>query len=296
MSSPLPFHGVYTALVTPLSEQSVHWDELDRLVDYQIAQGITGLVAVGTTGESPTLDHDEHIAVIQRVVQRAAGRVPVLAGTGSNSTQEALDLQQRAEAVGADGFLIVAPYYNKPTPEGLYRHFARLAEATTKPIMLYSIPGRCGIEIGVDVVARLAERYPHVAALKEAGGSADRVSQVLAATGDRFTVMSGDDNLTLPFLALGARGVVSVASNLVVANLVRLVAAANAGDFATARALHYRYYRFFKDIFIEANPGPIKAALVRAGLLSSAYVREPLCEMQPANLARLHATMAAVGL
>lgn len=287
------FTGCITALVTPFRDGAVAHDELRRLVEHQIRAGINGLVPVGTTGESPTLSHEEHIDVIKTVIAAARGRVPVIAGTGSNSTDEALDLTRKADAAGADAMLVVAPYYNRPTQEGLYRHFACLAEATAKPIVLYSIPGRCGVEISVGVVERLRARYPHVAHIKEAGGSVDRVDQLISALGDDITVLSGDDSLTLPFMSVGARGVISVASNLVPREVGRLVAHALAHDYRRARALHRRLYPVFKAIFIESNPSPIKAAMVAAGLIGSAEVRPPLCELSAASHKSLTATLAA---
>ncbi len=281
------FTGCLTALVTPFSDGSVAYDELRRLVEFQVKSGISGLVPVGTTGESPTLGYDEHMDVVRCTIETARGRVPVLAGTGSNSTKEALELTRLAHEAGADGMLVVAPYYNRPTPEGLFRHFSALAEETDRPIMLYSIPGRCGIEIGVGVIERLRARYPHVAHVKEAGGSVDRVDQIVSALGDSVTVLSGDDSLTLPFMAAGAKGVVSVAANLWPREIGRMVAHALAGNYAKARVLHRRLYPVFKGIFIESNPSPIKAAMVRAGVISSDEVRAPLCPMSKTGRAAL---------
>jgi 4-hydroxy-tetrahydrodipicolinate synthase len=290
-----PLTGAFTALATPFVRGQVAYDDLKKLVEHQIKGGIDGLVPVGTTGESPTLSHDEHIEVIRATVEFARGRVPVIAGTGSNSTQEALELTQLAEAAGADAFLLVAPYYNKPSPEGLYRHFAALAEVTDRPIILYSIPSRCGVEIGVPVVERLRAKYPQVRWIKEAGGSVDRVDQLKQAMGDAITVLSGDDALTLPFMAAGAEGVISVASNLWARDLSRMVKLALANDFAAASRIHRRLYPAFKALFVEPNPVPIKRALARAGLFSSAAVRPPLCEMSAASRAALDAVLAAVG-
>jgi 4-hydroxy-tetrahydrodipicolinate synthase len=278
-----PFTGAITALVTPFAHGAVAYDELRRLVDWQIKQGIDGIVPVGTTGESPTLDHVEHIDVVRCVIEQARDRVPVIAGTGSNSTTEAIHLTAEAHAAGADAMLVVAPYYNKPTPEGLFRHFAAIAEVTDRPIILYSIPSRCGIEIGVNVVERLRARYPHVNHIKEAGGSVDRVDQLITTLGDSVTVLSGDDSLTLPFMSVGAKGVISVASNLYPKAVAQLTAFALKGDYAKARALHRRLYPVFKAIFIESNPSPIKAGLARAGLISSDEVRSPLCPVSDAS-------------
>ena len=290
------FTGAITALVTPFRNGQVAYDDLDRLVDAQIAGGIKGLVPVGTTGESPTLDYDEHIEVIRRVVARAAGRVPVLAGTGSNSTREAVELTHKARAAGADAMLVVAPYYNKPSQEGLFRHFSAVAESTDRPVVLYSIPGRCGIEIGVPVVARLLARYPHVNHIKEAGGSCDRVDQLRQACGDALTILSGDDGLTLPFLSLGAKGVVSVASNLLPAEIVRLCDLALSDRLAEAAALHARLQPLFKHLFVEPNPVPVKYALAKARLIGSPEVRLPLCELTDASRALLDRTLATLGI
>jgi len=276
MKSSRPFTGSITALVTPFRAGVVAYDDLRRLVDFQIKSGIDGLVPVGTTGESPTLDHQEHLDVIRCAIEATRGRVPVIAGTGSNSTKEAGHLTGEAHSAGADAMLVVAPYYNRPTQEGLFAHFCAVAEATDKPIILYSIPGRCGIEISVDVIVRLRARYPHVAHVKEAGGSVDRVDQILQACGDSVTVLSGDDSLTLPFMAVGAKGVISVASNLYPREVGKMVNFALKGDFARARTLHRKLYPVFKTIFIESNPVPIKAALVRAGIIGTEEVRLPL--------------------
>lgn len=288
------FTGSITALVTPFRDGAVAYDELARLVEFQIKGGIDGLVPVGTTGESPTLGYDEHMEVVRATIAAARGRVPVLAGTGSNSTREAIALTRQAHEAGADGMLVVAPYYNRPTPEGLFRHFSAVAECTDRPIILYSIPSRCGVEIGVGVIERLRAKYPHVAHVKEAGGSVDRVDQIVSALGDAVTVLSGDDSLTLPFIAVGAQGVISVASNLWPREVGRLVRLARANDFVRARAVHRRMYPLFKGIFIESNPAPIKAALARAGLISSAEVRAPLCEMSPASRAELERLLRAL--
>ena len=286
-----PLTGAITALVTPFHQQQVDYVSLEKLIERQIADGIDGFVPVGTTGESPTLDHAEHIEVIRAAVECVRGRVPIIAGTGSNSTQEALDLTKHAEEAGADAMLVVAPYYNKPSQEGLYRHFASLAEATDKPIILYSIPGRCGIEISVPVVERLRSKYPHVRYIKEAGGNVDRVDQLKQAMGNDIVVLSGDDSLTLPFMSVGAEGVISVASNLYAKEVVSLVKAALGNDFARAAKMHRRLYPIFKALFIEPNPVPIKTALARAGIIKSAEVRAPLCEMSAANLAILEAAL-----
>ncbi|MBI5693704.1 MAG: 4-hydroxy-tetrahydrodipicolinate synthase [Verrucomicrobia bacterium] len=289
-----PLTGTITALVTPFQQGKVSYPDLKRLVAYQIKGGVDGLVPVGTTGESPTLDYEEHMDVIRFVIAEARGRVPVIAGTGSNSTHEAIELTRLSHEAGADAMLVVAPYYNKPSQEGLFRHFCALAETTDKPIVLYSIPGRCGIEISVDVVARLRARYRHVAWVKEAGGSVDRVDQLKQALGRDITVLSGDDSLTLPFMAVGAEGVISVASNLQVRAIARMVRLALAGDYGRARQIHRRLYPLFKGLFVEPNPVPIKYALKRAGIISSEAVRSPLCELSEANRRALETLLSSL--
>jgi 4-hydroxy-tetrahydrodipicolinate synthase len=293
MKRPRQFTGSYTALVTPFRRGAVAFDEMKKLVELQIKGGIDGLVPVGTTGESPTVDHGEHIDLIRCTIAAARGRVPVIAGTGSNSTQEAIDLTQAADQAGADGFLLVAPYYNRPTQEGLFRHFATIAEITDKPIVLYSIPGRCGVEISVGVIERLRAKFPHVAHVKEAGGSVDRVDQIVQAMGDAVTVLSGDDSLTLPFMSVGAKGVVSVASNYFPREVTKLAAHALAGDYAKARALHRKLYPLFKAFFIESNPSPVKFAMARVGMIGSEEVRLPLCPLGDASRKTLLAELAA---
>jgi len=290
-----PLTGAITALATPFKNEAVAYDDLRKLVEFQIKSGINGLVPVGTTGESPTLDHDEHLDVIRATIEYTRGRVPVIAGTGSNSTQEAIAYSRAALDSGADALLLVAPYYNKPSQEGLYRHFAAIAEITDKPIVLYSIPGRCGIEIGVPVIERLRAKYPHVCYVKEAGGSVDRVDQLKQAMGRDITVLSGDDSLTLPFMAVGAEGVISVASNIIPREVTKLTALALANDYAAAAKLHRKLYPLFKALFIEPNPVPVKTALARAGIIGSATVRPPLCEMSAPNEKILTATLAALG-
>ncbi len=288
-----PLTGSLTAMVTPFRRGAVAYDDLRKFVEYQIRGGIDGLVPVGTTGESPTVSHEEHMDVVRAVVAAARGRVPVVAGTGSNSTHEAVELTRLAHEAGADAMLAVTPYYNKPSQEGLFRHFCAVAEATDRPTILYSIPGRCVIEVGIPLMERLRARYAHVAWIKESGGSVDRVDQLKQALGRDLTVLSGDDSLTLPFMAVGAEGVISVASNLWVREVVRMVHRALAGDYAAARKLHRRLYPVFKGIFVEPNPTPIKHALADAGVISSAAVRAPLCELSPAGRAVLRQAIAS---
>jgi len=290
------FTGTYTAIVTPF-KKSGQLDEtaLERLIKLQVKGGVDGIVPVGTTGESPTLDYEEHIRVIELAVKFAGGRVKVLAGTGANSTSEAIYLTKAAEEVGADGSLQVAPYYNKPTQAGLYQHFRAIANATELPLVLYSIPGRCGIEIGVDTVKHLAGECPNIVAIKEAGGSCDRVSQLRAALGRHFNILSGDDSLTLPFMSVGAEGVISVASNVIPREVCHMVDYFRSGRPDAALKLHAKYYPLFKDLFIETNPVPVKAALALMGLVEENY-RLPLVPMSSANRTVLKATMKACGL
>lgn len=295
--SKIDIKGVYTALVTPMNaDGSIDWCSLERLIESQIAAGIAGLVPVGTTGESPTLDYDEHIEVVRFVAEKTRGRVPVWAGAGANSTSEALLLSKRADKAGADGLLHVAPYYNKPTQEGLFAHFAKIAESTEKPIMLYSIPGRCGIEILPQTTARLFERYPHICSMKEAAGNCDRVVETLNLCGDSFTVMSGDDGLGIPFMSAGAKGIVSVASNLIPGQVVEMVNNALANDFATAAIQHRKLFALFKGLFVEANPVPVKYAMTRKSMLESPTIRLPLVELSDSNRAFLDSLLKANGL
>ena len=289
------FTGTYTAIVTPLRDKKVDEAALKNLVRFQIKGGVDGLVPVGTTGESPTLDYDEHIQVIEWTVRAANGKTKVLAGTGANSTSEAIYLTKAAERAGADGSLQVAPYYNKPTQEGLYQHFRTIADATKLPIVLYSIPGRCGVEIGVETVARLAGDCRNVIGIKEAGGSADRVSQLRAALGPKFTIVSGDDSLTLPFMAVGAQGVISVASNIIPREVSQMVSAFLKGNIAEAQKLHHKYYPIFKDLFIETNPIPVKAALAMMKLVREEF-RLPLVPMSGKNRELLRNTLTECGV
>ncbi|HEY5228622.1 MAG TPA: 4-hydroxy-tetrahydrodipicolinate synthase, partial [Opitutaceae bacterium] len=231
--------------------------DLKKLVEHQIRGGIDGIVPVGTTGESPTLTSEEHMDVIRATVEFSRGRTPVIAGTGSNSTAEALEYSKAADEAGADALLIVTPYYNKPSQEGLFRHYAAIADSTDLPIVLYSIPSRCSIEIGVPLLERLRSRYSNIAWIKEAGGSVDRVDQIKRALGDDMVVLSGDDSLTLAFMASGAEGVISVASNLIPRDIVRMVHLARENDFAAATRIHRRLYPLFRALFVDPNPVPL---------------------------------------
>ena len=284
------FTGTYTAIVTPFRGSQLDEAALERLIKFQIKGGVDGIVPVGTTGESPTVNYEEHIQIIAWSVKYAAGKVKVLAGTGGNSTSEAIYLTQAAEKAGADGSLQVAPYYNKPTQEGLFQHFKAIAKETKLPILLYSIPGRCGVEIAVDTVKRLAHDCKNIIGIKEAGGSCDRVSQLRAALGPKFEIMSGDDSLTVPFMSVGANGVISEASNVIPKEVSQMVNAFARGDARKAGALHARYYPLFKDLFIETNPTPVKAALAMMKLINEDY-RLPLVPMNPKNWEILRTTL-----
>jgi 4-hydroxy-tetrahydrodipicolinate synthase len=289
------FTGTYTAIVTPFSDGKIDAVALERLIKLQIRGGVEGVVPVGTTGESPTVNYEEHIEIIALSVKFARGKIKVLAGTGGNSTSEAIYLTQHAQKVGADGSLQVAPYYNKPTQEGLFQHFREVARKTKLPIVLYSIPGRCGVEIGVETVKRLAKACKNIVGIKEAGGNPDRVSQLRAALGPRFEILSGDDALTLPFMAVGAQGVVSVASNVIPREVRQMVDAFAAGKVATAMQIHHKWYPLFKDLFIETNPVPVKAALAMMGQIEEEY-RLPLTPMSAKNKDLLRRTLRGCGL
>ena len=291
----MSFAGTHTALVTPFRDRNFDTAAFQSLIEAQIAAGITGIIPVGTTGESPTLDHEEHLKVIEVAVHTAAGRCQVIAGTGSNSTSEAVTLTQAAEKLGANAALLVAPYYNKPSQEGLYRHFAAIAQAVKIPLVLYSIPGRCGIEIGVETTLRLAKDFPNIRAIKEAGGSVERVNQLRSALPEDFEILSGDDSLTLPFMSVGAVGVISVATNVIPVEVTTMVRHQLAGESAKALAIHRKYYPLFKDLFIEPNPVPVKFALARLGRMTP-DVRLPLCEMSAASIQQLTKTLEKSGL
>ncbi len=286
------FSGTYTAIVTPFNEDgSVDYGCLKHLLASQIEAGVDGIVPVGTTGESPTLSYEEHNLVIETAVACCRGRVKVIAGTGANSTSEALDLTRHARDVGADATLQVTPYYNKPNQEGLYRHFAAVADLGL-PVVLYNVPGRTGREIAIETVARLAA-HPYVVAVKEAAGSVERVSQIL----DRceIAVLSGDDSLTLPMMVVGARGVISVASNVIPAEVARLTHSALQGNWEEARQMHRRCYELFTNLFIDTNPIPVKAAMAMRGLIQEQY-RLPLCPLAEPARATLRRTLEKLGL
>ena len=274
----MKFEGVYTALVTPFSKsEALDEQALKDLVEFQISEGITGLVPVGTTGESPTLDIEENVRVVEIVVEQANGRVPVIAGTGSNSTKEAIEMTKLAAEIGANASLQVSPYYNKPTSEGYYRHFAAVADAVDIPLIIYNIASRTGKNIDNETMLRIAS-IPAVSAVKEASGDLQQVMDLVARKPDSLDILSGDDNLTLPIVALGGMGVISVASNLIPKEMEELTKAAVAGKMKKARELHYRLLPLFQAMFLETNPIPIKAALAERGRIEEVY-RLPMCPM-----------------
>jgi 4-hydroxy-tetrahydrodipicolinate synthase len=286
--------GAMTALVTPMQDGGVDADALARLVDQQIAAGIDGLVAVGTTGESATLAAAEQVGVIEQVVRRAAGRVPVVAGAGAYSTAAAIELSKAAAGAGAQGLLHVTPYYNKPTQDGLYRHFTAIAEATSLPIILYNVPGRTSCDLLPETVVRLAE-HPRIAAIKEATGDMRRAGELVRALGDRMAVLSGDDFTAFPLFALGGRGVISVVSNVVPDRVAAMWDAAAAGDWERARGLHLDMLPLVELLFAEPNPIPVKAALELIGTIGP-EIRLPLTGCSEPLRARLRAQLEREGL
>ena len=281
------FKGAITAIVTPFTERgSLDEESLRKLVEFQIKNNIDGIVPCGTTGESPTLDHEEHGRVIEIVIDAAKGKVPVIAGAGSNSTRHAIEMTRQAADLGADASLHVPPYYNKPTQEGIYRHFSEIAKAVDLPIMAYNIQGRTAVNIETSTLARLAKEYSNIVGVKEASGNVAQMMDVITELPKNFAVISGDDNLTLPLMALGGKGVISVASNIIPKEMHELCEHALKGDFEKARKMHYELLPLFKGIFIETNPIPIKAALAMRGMIKESY-RLPMCEMKAENKEKL---------
>lgn len=285
------FKGSIVALVTPFTKNgAVDEGRLEKLVEYHIKHGTDGIVPCGTTGESATLNYEEHERVIEICVKAAGKRIPVIAGTGSNSTQEAIELSDHAKQIGADGLLLVSPYYNRPTQHGLYLHFKEIAERVDLPIILYNIASRTGVNIEPETVAKIAQDCKNVVAIKEASGSLDQMSRIMALCGRKLTLFSGDDSLTLPVMAIGGEGVISVAANIVPRDVKGLVASFQKGDFRRARELHYKMLPLIKMLFVETNPIPVKTAM---GLLKMCdpHLRLPLCAMSPENEARLKNAM-----
>ncbi|POR05177.1 4-hydroxy-tetrahydrodipicolinate synthase [Alkalispirochaeta sphaeroplastigenens] len=289
------FKGVYTALITPFTtDGAIDEPALRRIVNAQIDAGVAGLVPVGTTGESPTVTHQENIRVISIVIDEARGRVPVIAGTGSNSTAEAIDMTREAKKIGATATLQVAPYYNKPSQEGFYRHFTTIADTVDLPIMVYNIPGRTGKNIETDTLVRMAA-HPNIVALKEASGSISQMMDVIARLPEDFSVLSGDDNLAFVLTSLGGQGVVSVASNLIPSRMVKLVDQTLQGEWAHARDDHYRLLPFFRALFLDTNPVPIKYMMHRAGFCENSY-RLPMVPLSEENQRAIDALLTRYGI
>src|SRR6266496_2718079 len=289
--------GIHIPIITPFKDDySIDEDGLRRLVDYCIeAQKADGIVPCGTTGESPTLSHDEHHRVVEIVIEAARGRLHVIAGTGSNATSEAIDLTRHAKKAGATGALVVNPYYNRPTQEGLYRHFRAVAEAVDIPILVYNIAGRTAVNVETDTLARLVKDCPNIVGVKEASGSLDQMTQVILACGPDFSVLSGDDNITLPLMSVGGRGVISVVANIVPRETVEMTHAALAGDWKLARDLHLKLFPLSRAMFLETNPIPVKEAMGMMGMLKPEF-RLPMCSMGAANRERLRAILVQHGL
>jgi 4-hydroxy-tetrahydrodipicolinate synthase len=286
--------GAITAIVTPFKDGRFDEKVYEELIEWQIKEGIHGIVPCGTTGEASTLDYDEHYRVIEVAVKVVNRRVPVIAGTGSNSTTETIEITEKAKQLGADAALIVTPYYNKPTQEGLYRHYKAVAEAVDIPIVLYNVPGRTSVNLLPSTVARLAE-LRNIVALKEATGDMKQVSEIIRLCGDKISVVSGDDFTTLTLLALGGRGVISVSSNVAPRLVAEMFNAWDKGDIKKAREIHYRLEPLNAAMFIETNPIPVKTALAMMGKIAEDF-RMPLCEMSKANRERLEGVLRSMGL
>ena len=289
------FQGSFVAMVTPFRNGKVDEAKVRELVEFHTSHGTDGLIPCGTTGESPALSHDEHRRVVELVVEAAHGRIPVIAGTGSNSTAEAIDLTRHAERAGAAGALVVNPYYNKPTQDGLYRHFRAVAESVAIPILVYNIQSRTAVNVETVTLERLVRDAKNVVGVKEASGSLDQMSQVVAACGPDFSVLSGDDNLTLPLLAIGGHGVISVIANIVPRETAEMVHAALDGDWKRARELHYKLFPLARAAFLETNPIPIKEAMAMASMIEPEF-RLPMCRMGDANRERLRAILKSYAL
>lgn len=289
------FGGSIVALITPFKEGEVDYEALGRLIDFHVNNGTDAILVCGTTGESPTLTFEEHDKVVEFAVKHAAGRIKVIAGTGANATHEAVHLTAHAKEVGADAALLVVPYYNKPTQEGIYRHFATVAEEVDIPIILYNIPSRTGVEIAVDTIYRLVSDHPNIVGSKESTPNMDRISEIRKRLGGNFSILSGDDSLTLPMMALGAVGVVSVVSNVLPKEVKALTTFALEGRFDKAREIHYYLYDLFKVLFIETNPIPVKTACWMMGMCEKEF-RLPLCEMKPENEAKLREVLKRYNL
>ena len=288
------FKGAIVAIVTPFKNGEIDEESLRELIEFQIVNGTDGIVPCGTTGESATLTHEEHDRVIEITIDAVKKRVPVIAGTGSNSTAEALRLTEHAYKAGADGALIVCPYYNRPTQEGLYQHFKTIAEKVPIPIIPYNIPSRTGVNLMPEMVAKLA-KIKNIVGIKEASGSIKQMSDIIELCSEDFAVLSGDDIFTLPLLAIGGAGIISVVSNVVPADMAALVDAFAAGEIARAKTLHHKMGALMEALFIEVNPIPVKAALALMGKIKYEY-RLPLCKMAEANFEKLKKVMANYAL
>ena len=289
------FQGSIVALVTPFRNGDVDETKLRELVELHVRNGTDAIIPCGTTGESPTLSHDEHRRVVEIVIDAARGRLPVIAGTGSNSTAEAIGLTTHAKKAGAAGALVVNPYYNRPTQEGLYRHFRAVAESVDLPILLYNIASRTAVNVETETLARLVRDCPNIVGVKEASGSLDQMTQVILACGPEFSVLSGDDNVTLPLMSVGGRGVVSVVANFVPRDTAEMTHAALAGDWKLARELHLRLFPLCRAMFMETNPIPVKEAMAMLGLIEPEF-RLPMCRMSDANRQRLRTILEQYGL
>lgn len=289
----ISFEGTYTALVTPFKDDlSIDWDAFDRLVEGQIAGGVSGIVPCGTTGESPALDHEEQLELVKRCVKLAKGKAVVLAGTGTNSTKSTIAYSQAAERAGADAVMVVVPYYNKPTQEGLFAHYVAVAASVSCPVVVYNIPGRTGIDMTADTLARICEKAPNVVATKEATGNVLRAQEIARKLGSRCTVLSGDDALTLPMIAVGARGVISVTSNLYPAEVSKATRLALEGKYEEAKKAHFALCGVHDVMFVEANPSPVKAALAHKGRMKD-LVRGPLARISEGARAKVIAAVDA---
>lgn len=288
------FKGSIVALVTPFTNGELDERKLKELIEFHISSGTDGIVPCGTTGESPTLSHDEHDRVVDIVTETVNGRIPVIAGAGSNSTAEALRLTRHAKSAGADAALVITPYYNKPTQEGLIRHYLTLADSVDIPIIIYNVPGRTGSDILPETVGRLNE-HPNIVGIKEATGSLRRASEIIQACGDDFCLLSGDDFVTLPMMAVGGKGVISVSANVIPTENAEMCRLAAEGDFAAARKIHDKYFPLVEGLFLETNPIPVKTALQMMGMLNG-EMRLPLCPMSDANRLRLENILRDCGL
>ncbi len=289
------FEGSIVALITPFKNGEVDYEALAKLIDFHVENGTDAVLVCGTTGESPSLTFEEHDKVVEFAVKHANGRIKVIAGTGANATHEAVHLTAHAKEVGADGALLVVPYYNKPTQEGIYRHFVTVAKEVDIPILVYNIPSRTGVEISVETLYRVVKECPNVVGSKESVANMDRISEMKKKLGDNFSILSGDDSLTLPMMALGAKGVISVANNVMPKEVKELTSSALAGDFKKAREIHYRLYDLFKALFLETNPIPVKTACWMLGMCEKEF-RLPLCEMKPENEKKLREVLKSYGL